>query len=27
MLMQDKNSLAIADWLDGWIHHHIGQKP
>ncbi len=27
MLMQDKNSLAIADWLVGWINHHIGQKP
>jgi hypothetical protein len=27
MLMQDKNSLTIADWLIGWINHHIGQKP
>ena len=27
MLMQDKNSLDIADWLAGWIEHHVGQRP
>jgi hypothetical protein len=27
MLMQDKNSLAIADWLVGWINQHVGPKP
>lgn len=27
MLMQDKNSLVIADWLVGWMNQHIGQKP
>lgn len=26
MLMQDKNSLAIADWLVGWINHHVASK-
>lgn len=23
VLMQDKNSLTIADWLIGWINHHF----
>lgn len=27
MLMQDKNSLTIAQWLVGWINHHAGSKP
>ena len=27
MLMQDKNSLEIANWLVNWINHHVGQKP
>ena len=26
MLMQDKNNLTIADWLVGWINHHVGSK-
>jgi multimeric flavodoxin WrbA len=26
MLMQDKNSLEIADWLLAWIDKHIEQK-
>jgi len=25
MLMQDKNSLQIADWLVSWIDHHVGK--
>jgi hypothetical protein len=24
MLMQDKNSLQIADWLVTWIDRHVG---
>ena len=27
MLMQDRNSLQIADWLEGWMDKHIGMKP
>jgi hypothetical protein len=27
MLMQDRNSLEVADWLLGWIDRHIEQKP
>ena len=27
MLMQDRNSLEIADWLAGWIGRHVGQRP
>jgi pimeloyl-ACP methyl ester carboxylesterase len=27
MLMQDKNSLEIADWLSAWIGKHVGQRP
>ncbi len=27
MLMQDKNSLDVADWLAGWIEGHVGQRP
>lgn len=27
MLMQDKNSLEIADWLAGWIDRHVGLRP
>ncbi len=27
MLMQDKNSLEIADWLAGWIDRQVGLKP
>ncbi len=26
MLMQDKNSLAVADWLVGWINQHVGSR-
>ncbi|ANN79007.1 esterase [Bordetella flabilis] len=26
MMMQDKNSLQVADWLLGWINHHVGQQ-
>jgi pimeloyl-ACP methyl ester carboxylesterase len=26
MLMQDKNSLIIADWLSGWIEEHIERQ-
>jgi hypothetical protein len=25
MLMQDKNSLEIADWLLAWIQRHVGK--
>jgi hypothetical protein len=27
MMMQDRNSLEIADWLIGWIDQHVGSKP
>jgi hypothetical protein len=27
MLMQDRNSLEIADWLAGWIDRQVGLKP
>ena len=27
MLMQDTNSLEIADWLAGWIDSRVGQRP
>ena len=27
MLMQDRNSLQIADWLTNWIERRIGQRP
>jgi len=23
MLMQDRNSLQVADWLLGWIDRHV----
>ena len=26
MLMQDRNSLEIADWLVGWIGKNVGPK-
>jgi hypothetical protein len=27
MLMQDRNSLEVADWLINWFDRHVGQKP
>jgi hypothetical protein len=27
MLMQDRNSLEIADWLLAWMDHRIAQRP
>ncbi len=27
MLMQDKNSLTVADWLVRWVNQHVGPKP
>ncbi len=27
MLMQDKNSLEVADWLAAWIDRQVGPKP
>jgi hypothetical protein len=26
MLMQDRNSLLVADWLLGWIDREIGNR-
>ncbi len=26
MLMQDRNSLQVAEWLSGWIDEHVTQK-
>lgn len=27
MLVQDKNSLEVADWLAAWIDRRVGRKP
>ncbi len=26
MLMQDRNSLQVADWLAGWIARNVGDR-